>query len=229
MKMLQCHGQPYWHAMCFLSICCTCCSLLVKWSNLLCVFASANPHGRWWRYLGLIPFCGSWCQDHTATGWPWETESLFHQWSQWQRRPGIWFWDASWHMLASLKDGCTWVLGATWTNKEKLWNFLLPPVTLPLLDSFSPNHVPWRHACHAWGWLMNDPEALIETWIALQIQMFFGNGSFGYVCSNAAKTSYRAIQSGIATQIQTLNREQSAVEKRWKSWLSGQTVDGYPS
>ena len=32
----------YCHALCFLWICCTCCSLVVKWSKLLCVFPFAH-------------------------------------------------------------------------------------------------------------------------------------------------------------------------------------------
>ena len=76
----------------------------------------------------------------------------------------------------------------------------------PMLDSFLLNH---DHASlHIHRLAFNETEVGFESpWIETQVQILFGNGSFGYVCSNAAQTSSRAIQSGVTTQSQTLNRE----------------------
>jgi len=74
----------------------------------------------------------------------------------------------------------------------------------PMLDPFLHNHA-YMHVHMA----CNDTEVGYESpWIETQVQMFFGNGSFGYVCSNAAQAGSRAIQSGVTTRSQTLNRKQ---------------------
>ena len=74
----------------------------------------------------------------------------------------------------------------------------------PMLASFLPNHA----SLHVDRLAFNETEAGYESpWIETQVQMFFGNGNFGYVCSNAAQTSSRAIQSRVSTQSQTVNRE----------------------